>query len=75
MDKLIIWLVHHPDAKVSFNYDKIFDCLRIRVIRGRFIYEHMIDPLLEPSFNDDCEKFVIAVLNDLHDRLEKEEEK
>ena len=75
MDKLIMWLVHHPDVKVRFNYDEILDCLRIRVIKGRFISEHLIDPLLEPSFNDDHEKFVIDVLNDLYDRLEKEEKK
>lgn len=75
MDKLIIWLVYHPDVMVRFNYSEIFDGLQIRVIRGRFVAEHLIDPLLDPSFNDDCEKVVIAVLNDLYDRLEKEEEK
>ena len=75
MGKLIIWLVHHPDVKVRFNYDEILDCLRIRVIKGRFISEHLIDPLLEPSFNDDHEKFGIDVLNDLYDRLEKEKKK
>lgn len=74
MGKLIIWLVHHPDVKVRFNYDEILDYLRIRVIKGRFISEHLIDPLLEPSFNDDHEKFVIDVLNDLYDEIEKEEE-
>lgn len=73
MDKLIIWLMQHPDVRVHLNYGKIFDCLQIRVIRGRFAAEHLIDSLLDLSFNDDHEKFVIDVLDDLYDRLEKEE--
>lgn len=75
MDKLIIWIMYHPDVKVQFNYDEIFDCLRIRVIRDRFIAEKLIDRLLEPFLNDDCENCVIDVLNDLYGEIEKEEEK
>ena len=75
MSELFIWLMQHPDVKVRFDCDGILDCLHIRVIRGQFIAEHLIDPLLELelSFKDDTENYVIAVLDDLYDRLEKEE--
>lgn len=76
MSKLIIWFVYHPDVKVRFNYDEIFNCLRIRVIRGRFIAEHLIDPHMEYlkySFIDDYETYIIEVLNCLYDEIEKEE--
>lgn len=52
MGELLVWLSTHPDVKVRFNYDSIFHAFRIRVIKGRYISEHMMtedEEVLQPA--------------------------
>ena len=78
MGELLVWLSTHPDVVVRFNQDSIFHAFRIRVIKGRYISEHMMT-------EDECEiflkngkdatKLIISIINHLYGEIEKEEEK
>ena len=75
MGKLLIWLSTHPDVKVRFNQDSILHTFRIRVIKGRYISEHMMDETECGIFlkNDkDTTKLIISTINHLYDEIEKE---
>ena len=84
MGELLIWLSTHPDVKVRFNYDSIFRAFRIRVIKGRYISEHMITEDEYEIFlkNDkdtawlylmqNFQKLIISIVNHLYDEIEKE---
>ena len=75
MSELFIWLSTHPDVKVRFNYDPIFHTFRIRVIKGRYISEHMMDETECWIFfkNDrDTAKSTISIISHLYDEIEKE---
>ena len=69
MTKLIIWIAHHPDVKVRFNYDPIFNAVRLRMIKGRYISERLIDKYDLISLNRGCEDNIISLLNHLYDNL------
>ena len=72
MGELLVWLSTHPDVEVRFNYDSIFHALRIRVIKGQYISEHMMDET-ECERIKDATKSVISIINHLNDEIEKEE--
>lgn len=84
MGELFIWLSTHPDVKVRFNYDPIFHAFRIRVIKGRYISEHMLTEDEYEIFlkNDKDEtrlyyncnfvKLIISIISRLYDEIEKE---
>lgn len=76
MGELLIWLSTHPDIEVRFNQDSTFHVFRIRVIKGRYISEHMMDEteceiLLKNS--KDATKLIIAIINHLYGKIEKVE--
>ena len=78
MGELFIWLSTHPNVKVRFNQDSIFHAFRIRVIKGRYISEHMMDEteceiILKNDKN--TTKLIISIINHLYDEIEKEEKK
>lgn len=77
MDELLVWLSTHPDVKVRFNYDSIFRTFRIRVIKDRYISEHMMDVMdeIECELKNDknTTKLIISIINRLYDEIEKEE--
>lgn len=85
MGELLVWLSTHPDVKVRFNYDSIFRALRIRVIKGRYISEHMItedeyEIFLKNDKDTAClslmqnfQKLIISIISHLYDEIEKEE--
>lgn len=78
MGELLMWLSTHPDVKVRFNQDSIFRAFRIRVIKGRYISEHMItEDEYEIFLKNDKDtawiKLIISIINHLYDEIEKEE--
>ena len=78
MTELIIWIATHPDVKVRFHKDSILDSLVIRVIKGRYISEHMMDALECQLYCSMDEKqrtdLMIGLLNNLYGKLEEVDE-
>lgn len=72
MGELLIWLSTHPDVEVRFNYDPIFHTFRIRVIKGRYISEHMMDET-ECERIKDAAKPITSIISHLYGEIEKEE--
>ena len=76
MGELLVWLATHPDAKVRFNYDSILRTFKIRVMKGRYISEHMMDETECELKNDkNTTKLIISIISHLYGEIEKEEEK
>ena len=78
MTELIIWIANHPNVKVRLYKDSILDSLVIRVIKGRYISEHMMDALECQLYFSANEKqrtdFMIGLLDRLYDNLEEVED-
>lgn len=78
MGELLIWLSTHPDVEVRFNRGPIFRTFKIRVIKDRYISEHMMaEDEIEIFLKNgkDATKLIIPIINHLYDEIEKEEEK
>lgn len=73
MNELIKWIMKHPDVKLQFFSDNILGSFRIRITRGRYNAELIVDteeidgPLLGRDDN------IIYFLDDLYEDLKIEE--
>ena len=72
MGELLVWLSTHPNVEVRFNYDSILRAFKIRVIKGRYISEHMMDET-ECERIKDATKLIISIINHSYDEIEKKE--
>jgi len=75
MDELLIWLSTHPDVEVRFNHDYIFRTFRIRVIKDRYISDHMMDEIEYEIFlknGKDATDVIMSIINHSYDEIEKE---